>query len=341
VEVIVQFGSTRLAIDESSQTAEARRIARRLALEIGLDANDAERVAITVTEACTNLLKHATRGELLLSVTPDAPLELELLALDRGPGIANLEKCLRDGYSTGGSAGQGLGAITRLSDASDFYTVAGQGTALLARWTSPVGLADRQRSRHELRTGMVNTCKPGQEVCGDSWGVERVEHLTTVLVADGLGHGPEANAASLEAVRMLHLNPELSPLALIERCHHALRSTRGAAVSVARIDRLDNKVHFCGVGNVAAQVYSGAILSQHLVSVNGTAGHQMQRLHEFSYPWPVDGMLIVHSDGLSTSTNAESRPGLVLRDPTLIAGVLYRDFSRGNDDSTIVVTKEA
>ena len=335
----MELGSTRIAIEDSSQTAEARRIARKMALDIGLDASDAERVAIAVTEACTNLLKHATRGEVLLSVTPDAPLELEILALDKGPGIANLEKCLQDGYSTGGSAGQGLGAITRLSDVSDFYSVAGRGTAVLARWVSPPLPLDRQRSRNEPRIGVVNACKHGQDVCGDSWGVEHAGEIITVLVADGLGHGPEAKIASREAVRMLHMNPEISPLALIERCHTALRSTRGAAVSVARINRREKKVYFCGVGNVSAQVYSGATLSQQLVSVHGTAGHQMHRLHEFNYIWPDDGMLIMHSDGLSTATNAESRAGLALRDPALIAGVLYRDFSRGNDDATIVVTK--
>jgi anti-sigma regulatory factor (Ser/Thr protein kinase) len=328
-----------MAIEDSSQTAEARRIARKMALEIGFDASDGERVAIAVTEACTNLLKHATRGEVLLSVTPDAPLELEILALDKGPGIANLEKCLRDGYSTGGTAGQGLGAITRLSDVSDFYSIAGQGLAVLARWVSRTDPSDRQRSRNGPRTGVVNACKLGQDVCGDSWGVEYAGEIITVLVADGLGHGPEAKTASREAVRMLHMNPELSPLALIERCHHALRSTRGAAISIARINRRDKEVHFCGVGNVAAQVYSGATLSQQLVSVYGTAGHQMHRLHEFSYTWPDDGMLILHSEGLSTATSAESRAGLALRDPALIAGVLYRDFSRGNDDSTVVVTK--
>jgi anti-sigma regulatory factor (Ser/Thr protein kinase) len=339
VEVILELESTRVAIEDSSQTAEARRIARQMALEIGFDASDAERVAIAVTEACTNILKHATRGEILLRVTPDAPLELEVLALDKGPGIANLEKCLRDGYSTGGTAGQGLGAITRLSDASDFYSIPGQGTAVLARLASRTGPFDSHPSQKLIRPGVVNACKLGQEVCGDSWGVERAGEVITVVVADGLGHGPDAKTASREAVRMVHANPELSPLALIERCHHALRSTRGAAISIARINRRDKKVHFCGVGNVAAQVYSGATLSQQLVSVYGTAGHQMHRLHEFSYPWPDDGMLILHSDGLSTATNAESRARLGLRDPALIAGVLYRDFSRGNDDSTIVVIK--
>ena len=60
---------------------------------------------------------------------------------------------------------------------------------------------------------------------------------------------------------------------------------------------------------------------------------------DFSYAWPEDGLLVLHSDGLSTSTGLESYPGLAARDPVLIAGVLYRDFSRGRDDATVVVAK--
>ena len=190
-----------------------------------------------------------------------------------------------------------------------------------------------------LRIGAVNVSKPGQEVCGDSWGVEQTENECVVLVADGLGHGLEAQAASLEAVRMLHVNPDLPPGELLDRVHLALRSSRGAAVSVARIDRRKGTLTFAGVGNVSAQIYSGAQASQHLVSVNGTAGHQMQRIREFSYPWPDDGMLVMHSDGLSTNAGLEKHSGLALHDPSLIAAVLYRDFTRRNDDATVVVAK--
>jgi hypothetical protein len=110
---------------------------------------------------------------------------------------------------------------------------------------------------------------------------------------------------------------------------------------VAKIERGRGTITFAGVGNISAQIYSGALAGQHLVSVNGTAGHQTQRIKEFSYNWPEDGMLVMHSDGLSTGTSLESHPGLALHDPSLIAGVLYRDFKRGNDDATVVVAKMA
>jgi anti-sigma regulatory factor (Ser/Thr protein kinase) len=329
----------RIVVEEVSQTAEARRVTRKIAQGLGLDEDKSERVAISVTEACTNILKHAVRGEILARAADDFS-GLEVLALDRGPGMANLDQCLRDGFSTGSSPGQGLGAIMRLSTASDFYSVPGLGTAVLARWSATSNGFHIDRSGR-LTIGAVNVSKPGQEVCGDAWGVEQTEHTTTLLVADGLGHGPDAQTASMEAVRMLHLNPDVAPQELIERCHLALRSSRGAAVAVAKIDRARGKVAYSGAGNISASIYSGSKLVQHLVSVNGTVGHQTHRLHEFSYPWPADGMLVLHSDGLASATSVETRPGLALHDPTLIAGVLYRDFARGNDDSTVVVAKTA
>lgn len=331
--------SIRIMIQDSSRTAEARRVARKMALDAGLDETEAERVSICVTEACTNLLQHAAGGEILLRTTSEDVAELEMLALDRGPGMTNLEECLRDGYSTGSTPGEGLGAIVRQSTASDFYSVSGQGTAVLARWrVAAPGLSGADRSGR-LHIGVVNVCKTGQEVCGDSWGTEQTDRDTVILLADGLGHGPEAQAAASEATRMLRLNPDLAPQALVERCHQALRSSRGAAVAVARIDRVHSKVAYAGLGNIAAQIYSGSMKIQHLVSISGTAGLQMHRLREFSYPWPSDGMLVLHSDGLATATSVQTYAGLAARDATLIAGVLYRDFSRGNDDATVVVAK--
>src|SRR3954468_12731777 len=97
-----------LRIEETSQTSEARRIGRNLAARLDFGETLAEQVAIVVTEAGTNLLKHGGGGELLLRATDDdsSANSLELLALDKGVGMTNLEQCLRDGFSTGGSPGQ-------------------------------------------------------------------------------------------------------------------------------------------------------------------------------------------------------------------------------------------
>lgn len=325
-------------IEESSRTAEARRTAREIAFDLGMDESAAERVAIATTEACTNLLKHAGGGEILLQRSMDASDAeyFELLAIDNGPGMADLEACLEDGYSTASSPGQGLGAIRRMSQKADIYTVPGKGTALLARWISK---RDAQSRAPGIHLGAVNVPKPGEDVCGDSWGFVWHDGELVLVVADGLGHGLEAKLASAEAVRQLSNSADLPPKPLLMRIHQALRSTRGAAVAVARIDPARGKLVFAGVGNIAARIYSGSEGRHNLVSLNGTAGHQCERIQEFNYPWPDDGLLVLHSDGLATSTALDPYPGLSLRDPALISAVLYRDFVRGRDDATVVVAK--
>jgi anti-sigma regulatory factor (Ser/Thr protein kinase) len=328
-----------ILIEESSKTAEARRTAREMALHFGLDDLGAEHVAIVATEACTNLLKHAGRGQILLqSSTGESdgiPL-LELLAVDQGPGMTNLDQCLRDGYSTAASPGQGLGAIQRMSKQSDIYTLPGKGTAVLARWWSRQNGSTPAQAIH---LGAVNVPMPGEDVSGDAWGAAWNDEDLTILLADGLGHGLEARLAALEAVRQLQANPELEPKPLLVRIHQALRSTRGAAVAVARIGAARRRLIFAGIGNISGRIYAGSEGRHSLVSLNGTAGHQCERIQEFSYPWPDGGLLVLHSDGLTTSTALDPYPGLAARDPVLIAGVLYRDFCRGRDDATVVVAK--
>ena len=145
--------SVRLLIDEVSKTAEARRLAKNMASGMGLDEILSEQVSIVVTEACTNLLKHAQRGELILHSATEGlgPVPvLELLVLDNGPGIQDLQRCLQDGYSTSGTLGNGLGAIIRLSNDADFYSLPGKGTGILARWWSGAQPPSSQRGASEL-----------------------------------------------------------------------------------------------------------------------------------------------------------------------------------------------
>lgn len=328
-----------ILVEETSKTAEARRAAREMALRLGMDEAGAEHVAIVATEACTNLLKHAGGGRILLQTSnqeSNGLSVLELLAVDQGPGMANLDHCLQDGYSTASSPGQGLGAIQRMSKQSDIYTLPGRGTAVLARWWSrPTG----SKPACAIHLGAVNVPKPGEDVCGDSWSAAWNDQELAIILSDGLGHGLAARLASMEAVRQLHDNPDLGPKPLLIRIHEALRSTRGAAVAIARINTAQGKLAFAGLGNIAGRIYVGSEARHSLVSMNGTAGHQCDRIQEFTYPWPEGGLLLLHSDGLSSGTTLDSYPGLANRDPALIAGVLYRDFSRHRDDATVVVAK--
>jgi anti-sigma regulatory factor (Ser/Thr protein kinase) len=326
-----------LPVTESSQVGEAHRLATRLAQGLGFNETEAGKVAIVVSEAARNLATHATGGELLLrALERDGVAGLEVLALDRGPGMANVAECLRDGYSTTGGPGTGLGAIARLSALFDIHSIPGAGTALLARlWSRPL---PRHLQPHPLEIGAVCLPQPGQEVGGDGWAVDQRPGRGLILVADGLGHGSDAAQASGEAVTVFRKNPHLAPAAMIEAVHAALRHTRGAAVAVAEVDVLHQVVRFAGVGNIAGVILSPAG-SRHMVSHHGTAGHEVRKIQEFTYPWPEGALLVIHSDGLATHWDLDRYPGLASRHPSLIAGVLYRDYSRRRDDVTVVVAR--
>jgi anti-sigma regulatory factor (Ser/Thr protein kinase) len=326
--------STLLRIDDSTRVAEARRHATALAHSEGLGEQAAQEVALIASEIATNVFKHAHAGEVHLtglSVTGEAGVEL--LSIDRGPGMANWRECLADGYSTRGTAGTGLGAISRLADVFDVYSQPDQGTVLVARKFSA---AKSRPSSERWTVGAVKVCYPGETACGDNWSIRRNGHATSFIVADGLGHGILAADASAAAVRAFHGGRADSAAPVLEAVHLALRSTRGAAVAIIRIDHGRRTVCYAGLGNIAGVLLGGA-RPQFMVSHSGTAGLEVRRLQEFDYQLPAEPVIVMHSDGLTSNWSMDSYPGLVRRHPSIIAGVLYRDASRGRDDVCVLV----
>lgn len=327
-----------LPILESSQAGEARRIAIALASRLGFNETERGKVGIVVTEVANNLVRHATDGKLLLQPLTRNNIEgIEILALDKGPGMSNISECLRDGFSTAGTPGTGLGAISRLSAFCDIYSVPNVGTACLAQlWASPLPTSQPDS---KLESGVVCLPKTGEEISGDAWAIDQDSGRSLVLVADGLGHGPQAAQASREAVRIFRANLGRSPKEIVEAAHAALRSTRGAALAIAEVDVERLTVRFAGVGNISGTIFSPE-KSNSMVSYNGTVGHEVRKIQEFVYQWPKGGLLVMHSDGLGTQWRLDRYPGLVAKHPSLIAGVLYRDFNRGRDDVTVLVARE-
>jgi anti-sigma regulatory factor (Ser/Thr protein kinase) len=302
----------------------------------GFDDADAGRVALVATELATNILKHGNGGEILVGAYGEGPDSgIELIALDKGPGMSNAATSMADGYSTAGTAGKGLGAVMRQSHFVDVASWAGNGTAILARLKPgqpPEGSSDTSR------IGAVSVPKLGQDVCGDSWSFSVRPEETTLLVADGLGHGPDAAEAAVEAVRLFHrYNGHRAPV-LLEYIHGGLRATRGAAVSVARFQAASGKLIYSGVGNVAGVIATANGELRRMISMPGTAGHNARKIQAFEYPFTA-GLVILHSDGIASSWTLERYPNLAARHPTLIAAIIYRDLTRHRDDATVLVAK--
>ncbi|HEY6454207.1 MAG TPA: ATP-binding SpoIIE family protein phosphatase [Steroidobacteraceae bacterium] len=313
-------------IEEESQIGEARRDAQRLAMAYGLDATHTGRVGIAATELATNLYRHGSGGQLLLQPIKAGGKEaIELLAIDKGRGMGDISRCLGDGYSTGGTAGTGLGAVRRLSVEFDIHSVPGEGTVVMAR-VGPVAGA---------RFGAICIAVQGETECGDGWALAQDPDWTTLMVVDGLGHGTYAALAAECAQCTFAENPAQSPRALLERAHHSLVSTRGAAAAVGRVAATGG-ISYAGVGNIGGCLVS-AERSQGLISHNGTLGLTMPRLQQFEYERPAASFLVMHSDGISARWDLHKDAALRQRHPAIIAAILFRDHARARDDATVVV----
>jgi len=321
-------------LSDVSSIGEARRQGQNLGASLGLgDVKNAE-LGILITEAARNAVIHGGGGQLIVTgEISEGAVCVDVLALDRGPGIKDVTRAFEDGYSTSGTPGTGLGAIRRLGNATDLFSNS-SGTAIIVRV-----IQGTRTNRSNLDIGSVVAPFPGETVSGDRIAWSQKAQTTTVMVADGLGHGPLAADAAEEAERVFQAYCTESPAEIIERLHDALKKTRGAAVSVAQIQPALSSLTYAGVGNICASVISDSH-SRSLVSHNGIMGHQVRHIQEFKAEWPRSGMLIMHSDGLQNRWDLSRYPGLTRRNPGLIAGVLLRDYRRERDDASVVVVKE-
>ncbi|MBK5511898.1 ATP-binding protein [Pseudomonas sp. TH08] len=318
-----------LLIEDSSQIGYARRTAQRLAEQHGFGESDAGRVALVATELASNVLKHAGRGELHLRLLPrQGDAGIELLAVDRAQGF-DLDACLTDGFSTGGTQGIGLGAVARQANIFDVYADH-RGAVLLAR------LYPRNDRQPDLPYGVSQHSLHNDPACGDVWHLAYHRGDICALIIDGLGHGEEAERAARAGERAFAEAPFSAPVTLMEDMHRDMIGSRGGAVAFAQFHVDRASLTFAGVGNIGASLIA-ADKSRGLASHPGIVGGQYRKAQPFDYAHVNGHLLIMYSDGLQSRWNLQDYPGLVHRHPAVIASVLHRDFSRGRDDVTVLV----
>ncbi|MFJ8630767.1 SpoIIE family protein phosphatase [Streptomyces sp. NPDC093568] len=335
-------------VHDSTRVRDVRVAAREAADHARLPESRVAAAELVATELATNLLKHAGGGRILLDLVGPAvpayaderaPL-LQILAVDHGPGMADTGAAMRDGYSTTASLGAGLGTCLRTADDFGLHSVPGRGTIVMARIGARTG--HKPAGSLPVRAGGVNIPLAGGEFSGDAWACVRASERVTVLLADGLGHGPQAARASTAAVEALRQAPHLPPPELLRRLHGALRDTRGAAVAVAQLDLGARKLSFAGVGNVGVRLRRGDSW-QGLVSHPGIIGsHFPAHLPRHQEAWTDDCLLVLHSDGLpsrwSPGPAVDAHSSL---DPAVTAASIVRDASSSarpvRDDTAVVV----
>ncbi len=381
-----------LHIQHEADTGAARRAVHRFAASHGFSESELGAIDIIVQEIATNAVCYATGGGTLHfalfeavksnsripfttsfninSATgyattdrhpPDIAYDgIELIYLDKGPGIYDINRALDDGFSTGGTLGTGFGAVRRMSDYFDVYSTVNtterrslsnsrhtiHGTVILCRKklsarTSNIA-SSKINSAHPASDdsiyGAWSRPFPGEQANGDAYFVKTQAHETLAAVVDGLGHGHGASDAAAEALRALD-EWDGEPLdELIMRTHDRLRATRGAVMSVVLIDRKHERLHFAGVGNIHTRVFN-ASEPVHLITTNGTLGARLVKVPVWSHAWTAETIIIMASDGLSASWDITDYPRLLNHDSQLIAAVLMRDFARDTDDATVLVIR--
>jgi anti-sigma regulatory factor (Ser/Thr protein kinase) len=331
-----------LAVEDASAVVACRNAGLAMASRLQFPAARADSLALAVTEAASNLHKHARQGALLLAVNRDTDVPgIDLVTIDSGPGLQDVSAAMQDGHSTSGTLGIGLGAIRRLADFCDLYSVPGHGTALVARfWPVPREHVPRGAASRRC-AGLIRPIT-GETECGDAYGVLRTDDTVTAVFCDGLGHGPLAAAAAAAALAAVLSEPATEsgtewatePAALLERAHRRMSGTRGGAVAVVQVS--GQRARFAGLGNVAAFILSAGSRKS-MLSVPGIAGYQARAFRQFEYEVPPGAAVILHSDGISSRWEVAAVPGVETKDPLLVAAVLLAEAGIHRDDAGILV----
>jgi anti-sigma regulatory factor (Ser/Thr protein kinase) len=324
---------------DRSYTAIIKKDIHKMVVEAGFPPKKTDEIDIIIAEITSNINKYGKDGELLVMIHPDPQqMYLEVIAIDNGPGMHEPLRMMEDGVSTTGTLGQGLGAIKRLSDKFEVFSIRHWGTVLLARVYSKTTPGIRNSSRPEFRHIIV--AKPGEEMCGDGCVIEHTATQVKVLLGDGLGHGPEAHKAVAAAGAVFRESRETSPTALIREMHQAVKRTRGLVGSIVVIDLLAKRGWISGIGNIAVKSFSASQSRNH-ICYNGIIGLNIPGTMKDQDLLTGDAnqYIVLCSDGIRSQWDITKYPGLLKYDLSMLAAVIYKDFARKTDDMSVVVGK--
>jgi hypothetical protein len=178
---------------------------------------------------------------------------------------------------------------------------------------------------------------------GDAWCIERVPRGFVVAAVDGLGHGLAAATAAERAVAAIAESKTLTLEEVMRACHRALVSSRGAAISLARIDAADEKLEWLGVGNVEGQVFTPIAYQapnwrvESLVVRGGVVGYEMPHLQTGHVTFGLGAILVFATDGVKLGFSSAVRPG---RPPQETADQIMAGYDRGTDDALVLVVQQ-
>ncbi|MFG2862272.1 SpoIIE family protein phosphatase [Streptomyces sioyaensis] len=317
-----------IQIDHFSAVHLAAQTARSLAQQCSLPGALPEQAAVIAAELGSNLAKHATNGALFLQPLPLGD-GVEILAVDRGPGMSELQRCLTDGYSTTSTLGIGLGAVSRIATHFTIRTETGTGTFACARLCPPgPETPDSQ--------GVGAVCLPadGEETSGDACAIFDTPGGHTAIVIDGLGHGHPAAEAAQRALRSFSSMPDHPLPEILHNIHRALRRTRGAAVGLLRLHA--GQAEYCGVGNIRTLTLASQQVHHRLTGQPGIVGLNIPTLQVRDIPLEPGATAVLHTDGIDHRWAQAPSPFLLRLPAPLLAGALAHGNRLTRDDATVL-----
>jgi anti-sigma regulatory factor (Ser/Thr protein kinase) len=295
-------------------------------------------IDIVVAELTSNVIKHAGRGELLYRFSTENDVKLvEIICVDNGPGIKDVTHAMKDGVSTTKTLGQGLGALGRLSDFFQVYSIVGWGTVCYCKiYGSSTSPASDLTS---LRFKALNVSKPGQTVSGDGFQTLTTSNYTKIFMGDGLGHGKEAHDAVQLAITNFKVCLENDPVEILKFIHGPVKKTRGLVATVVTVDHNLKCWKICGIGNIATRLYEG-LVNKNYISYNGIVGLNIpSTLKNHEADFGKHQCLIMTSDGIKNRWELSQFPSILRYDLMMLAAVIYKDSARKNDDMSILIAR--
>lgn len=328
-----------IAILYPSNVSAARAEFRSLVESIGVAPAVCEEVALAITELATNLIKHAQGGKLTLTPLDIAGrIGLEIESCDSGPGIADVNQALTDRYSTTGTRGTGLGAVNRLMDELDITSILGKGTRVVCRkWLRQQAISFRPCP---LAFGVsTRPRRPGTEN-GDAFVVKQWGESVLVGVIDGLGHGQYAHHASQVARQYVESHYDLPLGHIFLGVDRACHATRGVVMALARFDWGLGRLTFGSIGNIEARVYPSMETFSFAIR-RGVIGLNTPKVVVTEHEWPLDNVLVLHSDGLHTHWSWKDFPEVVNQSAQVLAQEFMHLLAKEDDDATVLVVRKA
>ena len=326
-----------LTISHSSDIVVAGRMAETMASAIGFDDRVSGEIELVARELASNLVKHAHGGTLAFTkFSENEQTGIQIESKDSGPGIADIEQAVADGFSTTGSLGCGLGAVNRLMD--DFHIASNHGgTCITCKRRLPGNSNSAMTCPLDL--GAAMRPHPQMSVSGDAYVLKKWDDYALASVIDGLGHGQFAHRASEKARDYIehHFSQPLDEI--FRGVERSCRGTRGVVMALTKVDYSRKILQFSSIGNVEARVYGSTNRTSFIIRRGIIGGKAIMPVIN-EHPWEAGSVMALYSDGIRTHWRWEDFPGLFDESASAIASRLLHALARDNDDATVVIIKE-